>query len=80
MSIGSCHQAQGELDQALEAYAQALAVFQATRGEDSVRCAWVNSESARVHIKKGELDCALLKGALPVLEVPLPYPAARCWL
>ena len=80
--IGGCHEAQGELHQALEAYAQAGAVRQAAFGEDSVQCASVNSQSARVHIKKFELDCAmqLLQGALRVFEVPLPYPATHCWL
>ena len=81
-NIGKCHNAQGELDQALEAYAQAGAVYQAAKGEDSGYCAWVNSMSALVHIKKGDLDCALqlLHGALSVYEVPLPYPATHCWL
>ena len=52
-------------------------MFQAAFGEGSMQCARVNAKSASVHIKKGELDCALqlLQGAPPVLEVPLPYPA-----
>ena len=77
MFIGHCHNAQGELDQALEAYAQTGAVYQAAFGEDSAYCAVANSWLASVHIKKGELDCALqlLQGVPSVLEVPLPYPA-----
>ena len=82
-SIGKYHEAQGERwTRRWRLYAQAGEVFQATFGKDSVQCAIVNCAAASVHIKKGELDCALqlLQGALLVLEVPLPYPSTHCWL
>ena len=38
-NIGSCYEAQGELDQALANYAQALEVYQVAFGEGSMQCA-----------------------------------------